>query len=228
MWGRRRAQRAYDGMLAEAHEALSSLLEVADETYGLLQDAYEDLRAAHGRIEDLLDRGDGLPAKSVRAELSGAERLWYDHERLVTGYEEIRAPWHDGVEHADIDEVNTAAETFSVYLEETIPLIKDVASLGDSFETLRQNLLGLHDKLAPIQQRTHAAFAAASAELAWAGPEAHGRFALEARLHSLGDRLHELDAGRVELQPGRTVTDWYREVEAGIAEIRDATVRLGR
>ncbi|MEU3352658.1 hypothetical protein [Streptomyces sp. NPDC037389] len=228
MWGRRRAQRAYDGMLAETHESLSGLLETADDTHGILLGSYERLRASRDRVEGLLDQGDGLPAKSVRAELAGVEQLWSEHEDRVAEYEEMRAPWRDGVEHADFDDMEPAVEFFSAYVHAAVPAMEAMASLMENLGDLQRNLQELRDKLAPIQQRTHAAFAAASAELAWAGTAAQGRFALEARLHSLGDRLHELDAGRVELQPGRTVMDWYREVEAGIAEVRDATVRLGR
>lgn len=228
MWGRRRARRAYDGMLAEAHETLSGLLEMADDTHGMLLGTYESLRSVRDHVEELLDQGDGLPTKSVRAELAGVEELWSEHEDRVTEYEEMRAPWRDGVEHADFDDMGPAVEFFSEYIQGAVPVMESMSSLMDTIAGLQRNLLELRDKLAPIQQRTHAAFAAASAELAWVGPSAQGKFALEARLHSLGDRLHELDAGRVELQPGRTVMDWYREVEAGIAEVRDATVRLGR
>ncbi|MCC3776613.1 hypothetical protein [Streptomyces sp. UNOB3_S3] len=229
MWGRRRAQRVYDVMLAETRESLAGLMETADDTHRILLGAYGSLCGARDRVEELLGQGDGLPAKSVRAEvLDGVERLWGEHEDRITEYEEMRAAWRDGVGHADIDDMEPAVDFFAEFARQAVPTMEAMHSLMENLGDLQRSLRELRDKIAPIQQRAHAAFAAASAELAWTGPTAPGKFALEARLHSLGDRLHELDAGRVELQPGRTVMDWYHEVEAGIAEIRDATVWLGQ
>ncbi|MFF5130754.1 hypothetical protein ACFY41_27985 [Streptomyces syringium] len=101
-------------------------------------------------------------------------------------------------------------------------MVPDLEGATESLLGLRNTLLELRDKVAPIRARAHAARAAAANELTWAGPAAQGRFALEARLNAVGDRLRALDAGHIEVDPDRKVTDWYRDVETEIAEIRDA------
>ncbi|MGI5528791.1 hypothetical protein ACQEVX_15695 [Streptomyces syringium] len=121
--------------------------------------------------------------------------------------------------------MRVASEFFSDHCAHCASHVTELDAVINSFLELRDKLLELRDKVAPIRARAHAAMAAAANELTWAGPDAQGRFALEARLNAVGDRLRALDAGHIEVDPDRKVTDWYRDVETEIAEIRDAVPR---
>ncbi|MFF4409082.1 hypothetical protein ACFY2W_32140 [Streptomyces sp. NPDC001262] len=229
MWGRRRAQRAqeYEAAVAEARTDLAEVLRIADETHAGIADVFDRLRDAYAMIEELLDQGDGLPAKSARAQLACHREAWDEIEEGMASFVEARRAWHGHRPDADLLELTEAAGHFADYVSSCAETMEEMAGLMISFHDLYRNMLELRDKLAPIRDRAHAAVAAAANELAWAGPTAQGKFALEVRLHTVGDRLRELDSGRVELEPGRKVTDWYRDVEAEIAEIREAVLRLG-
>ncbi|MCC2279671.1 hypothetical protein LKL35_30210 [Streptomyces sp. ET3-23] len=231
MWGRRRARRReqeYEAAVAEARSDLTEVLRIADETHAGVVDVFGKLRDTYVTIEELLDQGDGLPAKSARARLACHREAWDEMEEGMASFAEARRAW-DGSRAADAElfELTEAATYFADFVSNCADTMEEMAGLMSSFLDLYRNMLELRDKLAPMRERAHAAIAAAANELAWAGPTAQGKFALEVRLHAAGDRLRELDAGRVELEPGRKVTDWYRDVESEIAEIREAVLRLG-
>ncbi|MGX8906746.1 hypothetical protein ACR820_16210 [Streptomyces netropsis] len=222
MWGRRRNAEAR--LLTEAGETLAYVMQVAEDAHGLLRDARVRLEDAHHQVSATLGFGDGLPANTVRAQLAQSQATWDSVDSMIATYEDMRATWCD-LADADFEAIKSAAEFFTEYSQNCASVVPDLEGATDSFIGLRDTLLGLRDKVAPIRTRVHAAMAAAADELAWAGPAAQGRFALEARLNAVGDRVRALDAGHIEVEPDRKVTDWYRDVETEIAEIRDAVPR---
>ncbi|MEW2575751.1 hypothetical protein [Streptomyces syringium] len=218
MWGRRRNAEAR--LLTEAGETLAYVMQVAEDAHGLLRDARTRLEDAHNQVAATLGFGDGLPVNTVRAQLAQGQATWDSVDSMLATYEDMRASWCD-VESADFDAIKAAAEFFTEYSQSCASTVPDLEGATESLLGLRNKLLELRDKVAPIRERAHTAMAAAANELAWSGPAAQGRFALEARLNAVGDRLRALDAGHIEVDPDRKVTDWYRDVETEIADIRD-------
>ncbi|MEV6775207.1 hypothetical protein [Streptomyces syringium] len=222
MWGRRRNAEAR--LLTEAGETLAYVMQVAEDAHGLLRDARVRLEDAHDQVAATLGFGDGLPVNTVRAQLAQGQATWDSVDSTLATYEDMRASWCD-FEDADFESIKAAAEFFTEYSQSCASTVPNLEGATESLLGLRNKLLELRIKVAPIRERAHTAFAAAYAELSQAGA-VQGRFALEARLNAIGDHLRALDAGSIEVDPDRKVTDWYRDVETEIAEIRDAVVRL--
>ncbi|SPE55977.1 hypothetical protein SNS2_2715 [Streptomyces netropsis] len=222
MWGRRRNAEAR--LLAEAEETLACVMQVAEDAHQLLRDARVGIEDAHNQVSAKLGFGDGLPVNTVRTQLAQSQATWDSVDSMIAMYEDMRASWCD-VADTDFEAIKAAAEFFTEYSQNCASMVPDLEGATESLLGLRNTLLELRDKVAPIRARAHAAMAAAANELAWDGPAVQGRFALEARLNAVGDRLRALDAGHIEVEPDRKVTDWYRDVEAEIAEIRDAVPR---
>lgn len=221
MWGRRRNAEAR--LLTEAGETLAYVMQVAEDAHGLLRDARTRLEDAHDQVAATLGFGDGLPVNTVRAQLAQGQATWDSVDSMIATYEDMRASWCDA-EDADFDAIKAAAEFFTEYSQSCAATVPELEGATESLLGLRNKLLELRAKVAPIRDRAHTAFAAAYSELSQAGA-AQGRFALEARLNAIGDHLRALDAGSVEVDPDRKVTDWYRDVETEIAEIRDGISR---
>ncbi|MFF7685414.1 hypothetical protein ACFZB6_04585 [Streptomyces syringium] len=222
MWGRRRNAEAR--LLADAGETLAYVMQVAEDAHGLLRAARVRLEEAHNQVAATLGFGGGLPVNTVRAQLAQGQATWDSMDSMIATYEGMRASWCD-VEGADFEAIKSAAEFFTEYSQSCASTVPNLEGATESLLGLRNKLLELRVKVAPIRERAHAAMAAATNELVWSGPAAQGRFALEARLNAVGDRLHALDAGQIEVDPDRKVTDWYHDVETEIAEIRDAVPR---
>ncbi|GGR23263.1 hypothetical protein WEB32_15240 [Streptomyces netropsis] len=222
MWGRRRNAEAR--LLTEAGETLAYVMQVAEDAHGLLRDARVRLEDAHHQVSATLGFGDGLPVNTVRTQLAQSQATWDSVDSMIATYEDMRATWCD-LADADFEAIKSAAEFFTEYSQSCASTVPDLEGATESLLGLRNKLLELRVKVAPIRERAHTSFAAAHAELSQAGT-VQGRFALEARLNAIGDRLRALDAGSVEVDPDRKVTDWYRDVETEIADIRDAVLRL--
>ncbi|GAA2913782.1 hypothetical protein GCM10020221_06840 [Streptomyces thioluteus] len=162
---------------------------------------------------------------TVRAQLAAGQQAIAPCREARTGYDEARALWRHP-ETEDAAALAEAAGHFRDLTELGSELLESLTETIDVMAGLRDKLAELPGKIAPIRERVQASLAAARTELAWAGGSAaQGRYALEARLHAAEDRLRELDAGRVEVTPGRKFTDLYRDVEVQVAEVRDALAR---
>lgn len=218
MWGRRR--RNEDQLLVEAREVLIGALETAAEAQRLVEEARGRFEQSMEQIRTLLGHGDGLPVDTVRAQLAEAVPLLESCDNARANYQEARNNWHHPGD-AGFETLNHAVELFTAHSNGSVGLVENLDSLTASMHGLRDKLLSLRDKIAPIRERAHTALTAARSELTWAGPSAQGRFTLEAQLNATEDRLRALDAGRVEVDPNRKITDWYRDVETQIAQVRD-------
>ncbi|MFF5130751.1 hypothetical protein ACFY41_27965 [Streptomyces syringium] len=226
MWGRKRPKQSHEETLAEARSSFAETLRVADESQAMVGRAFGAVDRMHREIEEMIGRGEGLPTKSVRARLAEQEALWDEFHRETVAYDDKRHPWRGrGVEDAELAQIAPYREYFVAYVESCVPVMEHLTELIGDLRELQASLTELSESLAPIRERTHAALAAAAHELAWAGPSAQGKFALEVRLNAVGDRLRELDAGLVDFSAGDSITAWYRDVETEIAEIRDAMPR---
>ncbi|MFF5130756.1 hypothetical protein ACFY41_27995 [Streptomyces syringium] len=227
MWGRKRPKQTYDEMLAEGRATFADLIRMAEESHEAVGQTFGILDGMQRGIEELLGRGDGLPTKSVRAQLAVHERLWDEFLEETSAYEAQRRPWLDGgIETAEFAAMTPSLEYFAEYINTNVPVMERLNELIGDLGDLQVSLVELSAKIAPIRERVHAAMAAAATEIAWTGPAAQGKFALEVRLNTAADRLRELDAGLVEIDPDCSIVDWYRQVETEIADIRDAILRL--
>ncbi|KNB50114.1 hypothetical protein [Streptomyces caatingaensis] len=223
MWGRRRKT---DGRLwAAAHEELTDATELAGRTYARLDQELARFEGTLEEIRSLLGRGDGVPVHAVQAQLAPAQQVLQPCREARIHYEEARDLWRHP-ETEDAPALIEAAERFRDLAEAAEELIESLTDTNVLFAEVRDKLVALPAKIAPIRERIHASLAAARAELARPGAAAAGRFTLEARLHAAEDRLRELDAGRVDAE-GRAFTDLYRDLEVRIAEVRDALAREG-
>ncbi|MEU7043877.1 hypothetical protein AB0A77_22795 [Streptomyces varsoviensis] len=225
MWGRRRNAEAR--LLMEGWDTLTYVMKAAEEAHAALQDARVRFEEVIDQISATFGFGDGVPVDSVRAQLAQGQETLENVSETMSVFEDMHATWDDSdmLVDSEFEEIKSAAEFFTEYGQNCVPLISQLESITQTFAGLRDKLLGLPAKIAPIRDRAYAAIAAATGELASAGPAVPGRFAIEARLNAVGDRLRALDAGNVEIEPGRLVTDWYRDVETEIAEIRDSIPR---
>lgn len=220
MWGRRRTSSHVN---AKRH--LADRMRAASEAQLRLRQGFERFDEVRGDVESLLGQGDGLPVKAVRAQLEEAGELWSWFHESTALYERTRDLWSDLDSGGDLEALTAASEHFSEHCDHCASHVAELDSAINSFLELRSKLVELREKVAPIRERTHTSLAAARSELEHAA-SVQGKFALTARLNAVSDRLGDLDAGSVEPDPHRKVTDWYRDVETEIAEIRDATLRL--
>ncbi|MEX2985348.1 hypothetical protein [Streptomyces sp. C36] len=227
MWRRKRVKPSYEEMLAEAREGFAGMLDMADDSLRMTVETFETLTDMRAAVEELLDEGAGLPARSIRARLPDVEDLRRDARDRSAEYEKVRVSWREGADEADFESLTPAAEYLTEYISSCVPTMERLNELINGLGDLYATLAELLRTLTPIRERAHAALSAAAGELAWAGPATQGKFALEVRLNAIGDRLRALDAGVVDLEPDREVADRYYEVEAAIAEIREATLLLG-
>ncbi|MFI8941160.1 hypothetical protein [Streptomyces syringium] len=209
-------------MDAERH--LADRMRAASEAQLRLQQGFERFDEVRGEVESVLGHGDGLPAKAVRAQLQEAGELWNWFHESTALYERMRRLWSDLDGSGDLEAVAAASEYFSEHCDHCASHVAELDGAINSFLELRSKLVELREKVAPIRERAHTSLAAAKNELEHA-VSVQGRFALTARLNAVSDRLSDLDAGNVEPDPNRKVTDWYRDVETEIAEIRDAVPR---
>ncbi|MBH1935132.1 hypothetical protein I5Q34_12755 [Streptomyces sp. AV19] len=198
------------------------------------EDAIEPLDRACGRLEELhreirsfLGHGDGMPFFTGQTVLA---QLWdaLESSRRTLGiYARQRADiQHDLAHGIDFDGTARALELLAHWAEQAEHLTELADEPISAFTEVRNHLWELRFSLPPVRQRTYAALTEARNDLIAAGPAHPGRFALEAQLNALGDRLRDLDAGRVELvNDDDDVTRWYQEVEGQIAKVRDAMPR---
>ncbi|MFI0740095.1 hypothetical protein ACH4PU_18695 [Streptomyces sp. NPDC021100] len=215
MWGRKRRP-------ADAERRLTAAMEAAAEAHGRLAGPAERIDGLHRAIEATCSHGDGMPTSSTREALAEVPGALESCRHLLADYVRTRDEWAH-TEVSDPDRLDRAAHFFESWAEQADQPATQLEELLAALTEVRTKLHELRIALPPVRARAHAAVTAASNDLLWARSSLPGRFALEARLNALGDRLRELDAGRVELvEDGDEVTDWYREVEKGAAEVRDA------
>ncbi|MGK5640178.1 hypothetical protein ACSNOK_17970 [Streptomyces sp. URMC 126] len=218
MWGRKRR-------LADAERRLAVAMEAAAEAHRRLAGTYERMDGLCRAVRAACGHGDGMPTSSLLTVVGNTRGALESFEDFIATYLETRDEWTH-TEVSDPDAAHHAAQVFELWAERA-------EELADQTEEPMANLEGVHTgvqelriALPAVRARAHAALTAARNDLLWARSSFPGRFALEARLNALGDRLRELDAGRVELNENDgEVTDWYREVETGAAEVRDALSR---
>ncbi|MBZ4319231.1 hypothetical protein [Streptomyces huiliensis] len=220
MWGRRRKA---DGRLGAAALAeLMDAMELAGQTYARLDRELARFEGTLAEVHSRLGRGDGVPVSTLQTQLAPAQQVLEPCREARIHYEEARDLWRRP-EIEDASALDEAAAQFHGLAEAAEELLDSLTSTNDAFVGLRDKLVALPGKIAPIRERIRASLAAARAELAHPGGAA-GRFTLEAQLHAAEDRLRELDAGLVDTE-GRKVTDLYRDLEVRIAEVRDAPTR---
>ncbi|MEV6775206.1 hypothetical protein [Streptomyces syringium] len=200
-------------------------MRAASEAQLILRQGFERFDEVRADVESVLGQGDGLPAKAVRAQLEEAGELWSWFHESTALYERMRGLWGDLDSGGDLQALAAASEYFSEYCDHCASHVAELDGAINSFLELRSKLVELREKVAPIRERAHTSMAAARDELESAA-SLQGKFALTARLNAVSDRLSDLDTGNVEPDPNRKVTDWYRDVETEIAEIRDAVFRL--
>ncbi|MGI5338626.1 hypothetical protein ACQEVS_15065 [Streptomyces sp. CA-181903] len=218
MWGRKRR-------LAEAERRLADAMEAAAEAHRRLAAPADRIDGLYRAIQGTCGHGDGIPTSSTREALADVPGTLESCRHVLASYAEIRGEWTH-TEVPDPDDADRAADLFTSWAEQTDEAAAQLEELLAALTEVRANLDELRIALPPVRARAHAAVTAARDDLLWARSPLPGRFALEARLNALGDRLRELDAGRVELVgDGDEVTDWYREVERSAAEIRDTLSR---
>ncbi|MEV0260894.1 hypothetical protein AB0I49_06040 [Streptomyces sp. NPDC050617] len=225
MWGRRGNAEAR--LLMEAWDTLAYVMKAAEEAHGALQDARARFEEALDQISATFGFGDGVPVDSIRGQLAQSQDTLESVSSMMSTFEEMHATWDDSdmLVDSEFEEIKSAAEFFTEYGQYCASMLPTLEGVTESLARLRDKLLGLPAKIAPVRERAYAAMAAATGELTSAGPSVPGRFALEARLNAAGDRLRALDAGHVEIDPDRKISDLYRDVETEIAEIRDAVPR---
>ncbi|MBC2877448.1 MULTISPECIES: hypothetical protein [Streptomyces] len=215
MWGRKRR-------LADAEVRLAAAMEEAAEAHGRLAELTDRIDGLHRAVQATCGHGDGMPTSSTREALAEVPGTLDSCRHLLADYLRTRDEWVRS-EVSDPDHLDRAAHHFASWAEQAGEPTEHLEELLAALTEVQARLYELRIALPPVRARAHAAVAAARNDLLWARNPLPGRFALEARLNALGDRLRELDAGRVELvEDGDEVTDWYREVEAGAAEVRDA------
>ncbi|EME97995.1 hypothetical protein J7W19_13945 [Streptomyces mobaraensis NBRC 13819 = DSM 40847] len=218
MWGRKRRP-------ADAERRLAAAMEAAAEAHRRLEAPADRVDGLYRAIQGACGHGDGMPRSSTREALADVPETLESCRHLLASYAEIRGEWTHA-EVPDPDAIDRAAHLFASWAEQTDEAAAHLEELLAALTEVRANLDELRIALPPVRARAHAAVTAARDDLLWARSPVPGRFALEARLNALGDRLRELDAGRVELvEDGDDVTEWYREVETGAAEVRDALSR---
>ncbi|WP_171167490.1 hypothetical protein [Streptomyces sp. I05A-00742] len=234
MWGRatgRRRKNRDDGeeaaKAAHRQAVLTEALRAADAAHVVRGEIFDRLNEARAALEGLLDRGDGLPALSIREAIETGRAVWDGHAATTAFYAEARSSYPDiDAGHASSRQLAGVVRSLEKYARESDKAVKSLEDLLENYQDLYRTLLTLGSTLAPIRARTHAALTAATRDLAWAPPATPGRYALEARLHALADHLHALDAGRVAVDNVHETPDLYRETEAAIAAIRDEVPRL--
>ncbi|MBZ4320605.1 hypothetical protein [Streptomyces huiliensis] len=218
VWGRKRR-------LSDAERRLAAAMAAAEEVRRRLAEAAERIDGLHRALLAVCGHGDGMPTSSTREALAEVPGTLESCRGLFADYLQVRDEWtHPAV--SDPDHVDRAAYYFESWAEQADEPANQLEELLAALTEVRTKLQELQIALPPVRARTHAAVTAARNDLLWARSSFPGRFALEARLNALADRLRELDAGRVEINDDEDdVTDWYREVETGAAEVRDALSR---
>ncbi|MGY1497235.1 hypothetical protein ACW4TU_11660 [Streptomyces sp. QTS52] len=215
MWGRSRARRQRQ---AEGLAAVAGPVEAADAAHQALLELRRAVRGELARIEALLDQGDGLPSDTIREQTNGAVSVFADLEGVSRHYDEIRT----GTVAAAENGAEAAVPWLAALGEHTrsmTELGETFAGFGESFAYLRERTERLRADLLPLRQGAHAALRAAQDELA-AAQGADGWHAWQTDLIALGDRLTELDGGRVTPTARRKVSDHYRELEREVTQLR--------
>ncbi|MDX2541949.1 hypothetical protein ACOT81_34370 [Streptomyces sp. WI04-05B] len=223
MWGRSRARRQRQ---VEGLAAVAGPVEAADAAQQALLELRRTLRGELTRIEALLDKGDGLPSDTIREQTLGAVGVFADLDGVLRHYDEIRT----GTVAAAENGVEAAGPWLAALGEHTrsmTELGETFAGFGESFAYLRERTERLRTDLAPLREGVHAALRAAQGELT-AAEGADGWPGWQAGLTALGDRLTELDAGRVTPTARQKVSDRYRELEREVEQLRGAMAAAPR
>ncbi|MBW8740805.1 MAG: hypothetical protein JF621_28115 [Streptomyces turgidiscabies] len=215
MWGRSRTRRQRQ---AEGLAAVAGPVEAADAAHQALLDLRRAVRGEVARIEALLDQGDGLPSDTIREQTLGAMGVFADLDVVSQQYQEVRTATVQAAEHG-VEVAVPWLEALRGQVRTMTDLRETFAGYGESFVYLRERTERLRADLLPLREGAHAALRAAQDELTEA-QGADGWHDWRADLTALGDRLTELDGGRVTPTARQKVSDHYRELEREVAQLR--------
>ncbi|MEU6227395.1 hypothetical protein [Streptomyces sp. NPDC047042] len=215
MWGRSRARRQRQ---AEGLAAVAGPVETADAAHQALLELRRAVRGELERIEALLDRGDGLPSDTIREQTLGAMSVFADLDGVSQNYLEVRTATVEAAEHG-VEVALPWLEALGDQVRSMTELRETFAGYGESLVYLRERTERLRADLVPLREGAHEALRAARGELA-ATQGADGWHDWQTGLTALGDRLTELDGGRVTPTARQKVSDHYRELEREVAELR--------
>ncbi|WP_372408346.1 hypothetical protein [Streptomyces luteireticuli] len=223
MWGRQ-DKKDGDGL----PDAIREQLREADALHvalGIAFDRYTEVRAA---VEEMLDRGDGLPAKPERDFFDGHSGMREAFTEMATTYVNARGDYSyfNLVTGNTPEPLPVLHKDLSSLIKSSKRTLKNLERLARRVERRHKRLLDLHSTLEPIRARIHVALTAAAHELAWVHPMTSGRYTLETRLNAAADELRELDAGIVVFLPAMVIPDRYRDVEGTIAKVREELLRM--
>lgn len=223
MWGSSRARRQRQ---AEGLAAVAGPVEVADAAHQSLLELRRAVRGELARIEALLDQGDGLPSDTIREQTLGAMSVFADLDGISQHYYEVRTATVQAAEHG-VEVAVPWLEALGGQVRSMTELGETFAGYGESLVYLRERSERLRADLVPLREGVYAALRAAQSELA-AAQGADGWHGWQTGLTALGERLTELDGGRVTPTARRKVSDHYRELEREVAQLREAMAAAPR
>lgn len=223
MWGRSRARRQRE---AEGLAAVVGPVETADAAHQALLELRRAVQGELGRIEAMLDQGDGLPSDTLREQTTGAVSVFADLDGVSRRYDEIRTGTVAAAENG-VEAAGPWLAALAEHVRSMTELGETFAGVGESLAYLRERTERLRADLLPLREGAHTALRAAQDELA-AAQGADGWHTWRSSLTALADRLAELDGGRVTPTARRKVSDHYRELEREVDQLRGAMAAAAR